>query len=156
MPTILIKAIAASVTFGIAFASPSASVPEAIPLPAGSAVISAGTTAALTPLDKWVNKLVYEESRGRSDLKILDHNGYYSYGCLQFQMPTFKAYVHRYDLLPESEDSELENMIYDCNFQKKLTKLMIQEDPGNWRHWYTSVADKGLGLPPTEKELAKR
>jgi hypothetical protein len=66
-------------------------------------------------------------------------------------METFESYVKRYELLPNMEDSELENMIYDCDFQKLLTRKMIEEDPENWRHWYTSVAKRGLGLPPVIK-----
>lgn len=102
-------------------------------------------------LDAWINSLVTKESEGKSHIKILDHNDRYSYGCLQFQMETFEAYVKRYELLPNTEDSELENMIYDCDFQKLLTRKMIEEDPENWRHWYTSVAKRGLGLPPVIK-----
>lgn len=102
-------------------------------------------------LDAWIDSLVTKESNGRSDIKILDHNDRYSYGCLQFQMETFESYINRYDLLPHTENSELENMIYDCDFQKLLTRKMIEENPQNWRHWYTSVAKRGLGFPPIIK-----
>lgn len=160
MHTILTKVIAAGVSLGMTLAS--SAVPPALENTSPAVEISnspeasEGTKDVRTPLDRWIDKLVEYESHGRTQIKILDHNGYYSYGCLQFQMPTFKAYVERYGLLPEAEDSELQNMIYDCDFQKSLTKRMIQEDSANWQHWYTSVAIKGLGEPPLERELAKK
>lgn len=109
-------------------------------------------------LDAWIDSLVAKESEGKAHIKILDHNDRYSYGCLQFQMETFESYIKRYNLLPYAEYSELENMIYDCDFQKLLTRKMIEENPENWRHWYTSVAKRGLGVPPAIKsnQLAGR
>ncbi len=99
-------------------------------------------------MDIWLEKLAKKESRGRSNIKILDVNNRHSYGCLQFQMETFKGYSKKYDLLPEAEDKEFENMIYDCNFQKLLARKMIEERYDNWRHWYNSVNSKHVGLPP--------
>lgn len=105
-------------------------------------------------MDIWLNKLAIKESEGKTHIKILDHNNYYSYGCLQFQMGTFKSYVKKYGLLPEAEGKELENMVYDCDFQKLLARRMIEDNPNNWRHWYTSVSVKKLGLPPKPEALA--
>lgn len=105
-----------------------------------------------SPLDRWIEKLVYLESEGKERFKVLDHNGYYSYGCLQFQMGTFEAYGSRYGLLAPVDD--LDTLIYDCGLQKTIAKRMIEEDPGNWRHWYTSVMTKKLGFPPKENEPA--
>lgn len=116
-----------------------------------SQVANVGIERKADKLDAWIEALVQKESEGKSHIKIMDHNARYSYGCLQFQMETFEGYVKRYDLLPETEDAELENMIYDCDIQKTLTRKMIEEDPENWRHWYTSVAKRGLGAPPVIK-----
>lgn len=99
-------------------------------------------------LDQWIEQLVTKESNGKANIKIVDRNGYFSYGCLQFQMRTFREYVRKYNLLPEAEDEELKNMIYDCEFQKYLAKKMLEDNPDNWRHWHTSVVAKKLGLPP--------
>ncbi len=101
-------------------------------------------------LDSWLKKLVYLESEGKSNLKVLDHNGLHSFGCLQFQMSTFKEFGLKYGLI--SEEDALDNIIYDCVLQKQIAKKMIQENPNNWRRWYTSVRVRGLGLPPKEKE----
>lgn len=99
-------------------------------------------------LDRWIDKLAIKESEGKTHIKILDHNNRYSYGCLQFQMETFKAYTARYDMLKGASDNDFEESIYDCDLQKSLARKMIEEDYGNWRHWYTSVAIKNLGYPP--------
>lgn len=104
-----------------------------------------------SPLDSWLKKLVYLESNGVSDIKILDHNGLHSFGCLQFQLYTFQAYGARYGLLSPGDD--IEKLIYDCNLQKEIARRMINENPENWRNWYTSVTVKGLGLPPKEKVM---
>ncbi len=115
------------------------------------------TQPAPDVLDIWLDKLAAKESEGRSHIKILDHNNRYSYGCLQFQMETFRSYTRKYDLLLNTEDSELENMIYDCDFQKTLARKMIEDDRSNWRNWYTSVSVKKLGLPPMPmKDLAEK
>lgn len=100
-------------------------------------------------LDLWIDELVeYECPDCPDNFRIIDTNNRYSYSCLQFQEETFKGYIRRYDLFPETEDHELMNLIYHCDIQKKLAKLMIQENPKNWQHWYTSVAIRGLGIPP--------
>lgn len=111
------------------------------------------TVQARDALDQWIDHLAQKESDGKTNIKILDHNNRYSYGCLQFQMQTFKSYIRKYNLLPDTEDKELENMIYDCAFQKTLAKAMIVDDYSNWRNWYTSVKSN-LGLPPKPDALA--
>ena len=119
----------------------------------------AGTTSQNAPdaMDIWLQKLIHKESEGREHIKILDHNNQYSYGCLQFQMATFRSYVRKYKLLSNTEDAELENMIYDCEFQKTLARKMIEDDYSNWRNWYTSVSIRNLGLPPrVSAQLAEK
>lgn len=103
-------------------------------------------------LDSWIKKLVYLESEGKNNIKVLDSNGLYSFGCLQFQMGTFRGFGLKYGLI--SGDDDLYSVIYDCSLQKQIAKKMIEDNPGNWRHWYNSVKTKGLGLPPKEEEPA--
>ena len=106
---------------------------------------SAEATSQTAPdaMDAWLQKLIQKESEGREHIKILDHNNQYSYGCLQFQMATFRSYIRKYKLLANTEDAELENMIYD--------------DYSNWRNWYTSVSVRNLGLPPrVSAQLAEK
>ena len=104
-------------------------------------------------LRHWIERLALAESSNTATITILDVNNKHSYGCLQFQEQTFIGYVKRYKLLPEAEDGEIMNQIYDCPFQKDLAGRMIQEDYDNWRHWQNSVLEyqgrTGIGLPPT-------
>ncbi|MBI5220879.1 MAG: hypothetical protein HY978_03550 [Candidatus Liptonbacteria bacterium] len=152
MSTILVKTISMGVA-SLALISPSFINPQ-FSSNTPSAVASQADFSQPTPttqpdaLDVWLERLAELESHGKAQLKIVDHNGWHSYSCLQFQMPTFKEYVVKYNLLPEAEEPELENMIYDCDFQKQLAKKMLLDDPSNWQHWYFSVIEKGLGLPP--------
>lgn len=146
MNTLLIKSLVSGLL------SASVSLTGGVSTPANTNQPAVTQTAhKADKLDVWINSLVAKESEGKVHIKILDHNDRYSYGCLQFQMETFESYIKRYELLPNTEDAELENMIYDCDFQKLLTRKMIEEDPENWRHWYTSVAKRGLGVPPVIK-----
>ena len=97
-------------------------------------------------IDLYINKLADYECRNCPvDFRIVDVNGYYSYSCLQFQKRTFVHYAKR--LLPEIEEKEYDNLIYNCDIQKKLAKQMLLEDPENIWHWANSVK-RGLGLPP--------
>jgi hypothetical protein len=99
-----------------------------------------------SPLDLWLEKLVMKESQGRDRIKILDVNGKYSYGCLQFQEGTFRNFGQKYGLVAAGVN--LESVIYDCNLQKAIAKNMIQDDYFLWQSWYTSVIVRDLGLPP--------
>ena len=96
-------------------------------------------------LDVWIDKLVQVESGGRADIKILDSNNRYSYGCLQFQMETFRRNVRHFGLILNAEDGELENWIYDCPFQKALAKMMILEDPRAISNWQNSLPKIKIG-----------
>ena len=103
-----------------------------------------------SPINYWIDKLIALESKGKSNAKVLDWNGLHSFGCLQFQMGTFEEYGLKYKLF--SSDDDLDKLIYNCDLQREITKRMIRENPGNWRKWYTSVAVRGLGLPPKEEK----
>lgn len=94
----------------------------------------------------WIDKLAFCESGNRSDIVILDTNGRYSYGCLQFQEATFRQYVARYNMLPHATHDEVMNLIFNCDFQKKLAHKMLEENYKNWRHWY-NCSTKKIGLP---------
>lgn len=116
-----------------------------------TAATTTATGTVTTNLDVWLEKLAMAESNNRANIKVLDVNGRYSYGCLQFQMATFKAYSARYGFVDPNDVESWENLIYDCSLQKKVAKRMIQEKPVNWRQWGYTVLHKGIGLPPTEE-----
>lgn len=111
------------------------------------------TSAAVSPLDAWLEKLAEKESNHRERIKVLDVNGRYSYGCLQFQMATFKSYSTRYGLVDAATVTDWEELLYDCSLQKKIAKRMIQEKNSNWRHWGYTVLQKGVGLPPATEAV---
>jgi hypothetical protein len=115
--------------------------------------LSDAVAQAPSELDRWVDDLVQLESEGRTNLRIVDANGYYSYGCLQFQKRTFEKYGLMYNVITNDDLPNVKKLIYDCELQKKLAKLMIEDYYGNWRKWYTSVTKKGLGLPPKDEIL---
>jgi len=97
-------------------------------------------------LDIWIEKLVQAESNGREDIVVLDVNNRYSYGCLQYQMDTFKRFYPLMGLeSPVSEDG-WKAAIMSCKTQKALTRAVLGKDSGAWRHWFTS--SKKIGLPP--------
>ena len=98
-------------------------------------------------LDRWIAMLEMEESGGNDLVEIIDSNGLVSAGCMQFQFATFKEQARKYDILPYTEDVELENLWRDCSLQKELTRRMLLDDVKNCRHWYTSVYIKGLQEP---------
>jgi len=97
-------------------------------------------------MDIWLAKLIQQESGNRSNLKVLDVNGLYSYGCLLFQEGTFRNYALKYGFI--SYGTPTESKIYDCELQKKIAKRMIAEDYSNWRAWYNSVKRPAVGLSP--------
>lgn len=117
--------------------------------PSSAAVESQKVTS--TNLDIWLEKLAMAESNNRADIKVLDVNNRYSYGCLQFQMATFKSYSARYGYVDPATVTSWDELIYDCDLQKRIAKSMIKEKNTNWRHWGYTVLNKGIGLPPAEE-----
>jgi hypothetical protein len=113
-------------------------------------VASKEDRADLAPLKAWIEDLKEVESQNREEIKILDTNGRYSYGCLQFQEWTFRRYGEEYGLIDPDLDN-VEDVIYDCKLQQKITMLMILDDHSNWKHWRNSV--RKIGMPPRVSAL---
>jgi hypothetical protein len=101
-------------------------------------------SAEETAIVEWVDEIAKYENCGSG---IIDTNGRKSFGDLCFQETTFRTYVKKYNLLPQCEEAEIMNWITDGDFQRELAYRMIDEDIENWRHWYTTVAIKKVGLP---------
>lgn len=100
---------------------------------------------------EWIDELEKYECRDCPlGYKRIDDNGKFSYGCLQFQMPTFKRYSTKYypEAVKNIEEADWENRIYDCEIQKNLTYKMIEDDWYNWNHWKYSILVRGLNKPP--------
>lgn len=148
MQLLIFKALATAVATGNLMFSGLATA-----TPASTLAMSPQPTSAIeqaTPLDLWIEDLAQLESRGEEHIRILDVNGRYSYGCLQFQLDTFRRFGVKYGLVTDGDNESLRALIYDCDLQKAIAKAMIQDNQANWRHWYTSVRSKKLGPPPTE------
>ncbi|HUX35618.1 MAG TPA: hypothetical protein VMV71_01135 [Candidatus Paceibacterota bacterium] len=150
MQLLISKALAAGFAASMVIGGSTPQIPNATVFPATTYQQNKTVVAFKdeSPLNYWIDKLVYLESEGRNNLKVLDLNGLYSYGCLQFQMGTFVEYGMKYGLLSKGDD--FGKLIYDCDLQKSIAKRIILENSGNWRKWYTSVIVRGLGLPPKE------
>ena len=97
-------------------------------------------------LAQWIDALAVAESGNREWIAHQDRDGGYNYGCLQFRETTFRHYVTKFNLAPNSERAEVMNLIYDCAFQKRLVLRMLRENPENWKHWKKTA--RRIGLPP--------
>ena len=105
-----------------------------------------GLEADSTPLDALLDDLAYCESRNRPEIKIVDTNGYYSYGMFQFQLATWNYYIEKYDILPEAEVYEYKNLIQDGDFQRHVAKTILTNEPMAYRNWWTCSKIIGLDL----------
>lgn len=109
----------------------------------------------LDMLDVWIEELITLESRGNERTIILDVNGRYSYGCLQFQKRTFEEFGKKYLIFTDGDVANIEELILDCKLQKRLTRLIIENEKDGWEHWYTSVIKRNLGYPPLDNEKSE-
>ena len=126
------------------------SEPAAPALPAAADSLASHSEAPPSnALEIWLNALAVAESGNRQWLVHRDRDGQLYFGCLQFHAKTFRVYVRKFHLLPNSSRSETMRRIYDCAFQKRLAALMIRDDPQTWRHWRGTV-EKRVGLPPVD------
>jgi hypothetical protein len=98
-----------------------------------STAIVASTTIPPTipgapdPKEVWIDALAECENRQWPELRrIVDVNGYYSYGPLMFQQATWLSYGAPFGATAEN--------VYDEALQKTVTSAML--DDGGWRHWY--------------------
>jgi len=110
-----------------------------------SAAASARTRQQRT-LEEWLDVLSFAESGNRPRVVHQDLDGRYYYGCLQFRVKTFRSFVDKFGFAPNSEESDIMQLIYDCAFQKRLAARMILDNPDNWKHWRKTV--RRIGLPP--------
>ena len=96
-------------------------------------------------LTVWLTKLAKNENCPHQG--IIDSNGLRSSGIFCYQDRTFIGFVKKYNLLPNTEDKEILNFIGDNEFQLKLTRLVFEDNPKHWTHWFNTVKFK-IGLPP--------
>jgi len=87
-----------------------------------------------------LKQLAYHESRYLEHDKILDTNGYFSYGLLHFQLYTFLEQAEKYGVIPE--DTSLEQgriLIMNPELQLRTICRMGNDDIRTVRNkWYNS------------------
>ena len=111
------------------------------------AVVEQGSDARpQRSLDQWIDALEFAESGNREWIVHRDRDGRDYYGCLQFRDTTFRYYVAKFDLAPNTDPAEMMSLLYDCAFQKRLAARMLHADAENWKHWKGTT--KRIGLPP--------
>ncbi len=101
-------------------------------------------TSKVDTLSPLIDKLAMCESGGDPMALNPQDGGSRSSGVLQFKDSTFIHYAKRYQLFPNAEDAEILNFLNDAEYQKQLAKLMLDENPNNWRHWYNCSLKTGL------------
>ena len=84
-----------------------------------------------------INLLIKCESGGRN-VTVMDTNGKYSAGILQFQLATFQGYRKKYGLDPDKK------LWKDSEIQRDLAYRMLEESPKNVRHWTNCAKAKGI------------
>jgi hypothetical protein len=106
------------------------------------------TVTPTDPLDIYIEFLAFQESSGREDVQIIDTNGEWSRGCLQFQDATIQSYARKFHLPGEP---------LDCRYQKALARQILLREPRGWANWFNSVkslAKRGIELPLLDMQTA--
>ena len=99
---------------------------------------------ALADLPDDIYKLCDCESDFNPNVRVLDTNGYYSYGILQFQLYTFINYGKKHGILPkELTENEARILIYNPHVQVAIAKEILKE-PKGYRHWLNCAIKKGI------------
>lgn len=86
-------------------------------------------------------KLALCESGGNPQAVNWFDHGSPSYGKYQYKETTWKEKIRQYGLLPQAEDSELMNFIFDENVQDRLTFLILSNEKEGWRLWTNCLKD---------------
>lgn len=96
-----------------------------------------------------IKKLNQCENGGRWDQRaIVDTNGKYSYGGLQFQFATFKSFGLKYGVIPADwDDARIIENIYRQEMQTAIAGKMIDDGLGS-RHWVNCWRIMGLKQKP--------
>jgi len=104
-------------------------------------------------LDLWLDKLAFCESGGSTTIDIIDSNKQFSRGPFMFQDNTFIPAVKNLNLLPQAEDKEILNFVYDYEFTKKVARILIE----NGEDWLWKNCVRKIGKPPIPmSELSKK
>lgn len=102
--------------------------------------------ADITPQQRWLTALERCESKRDPDAAVVDTNGYWSRGILQFQLATWLTAGKKYGIETSREN------IFDQALQEEVATHML--DDGGWGHWYhcASAVQNELGAWPVGVE----
>ena len=96
-------------------------------------------------IEPYLNALSQCESGGRTDIKVLDVNGYYSYGKYQYQLLTWRRYGIKFGYWDNTiTDTELRTHIYKEWLQDDMTARILLTEKNGWRNWVTCGKKAGL------------
>ncbi len=75
-----------------------------------------------------------------------DDGGSPSVGKYQFKFDTFKGFVQKYHMLNLDimEESDIWNWMYDGDFQTKLVRKIIENEPNWFYHWKNCTKTIGV------------
>lgn len=102
----------------------------------------ASSTLINVPVEINLEPLIQCESGGQATIKVVDSNGYFSYGILQYQLSTFKKYGEKYGFFGELSNDEARQLIFRADLQRAIATKMLQEE-GGWRHWKNCSIQNG-------------
>ena len=94
-------------------------------------------------INAWLDKL--ETKEDCPEKGMMDTNGLKSYGKLCFQERTFVYYSLKYNVFPHALEHELPNLMASRTEQRKLARVMLENEPDAWTHWLNST--KKIGKP---------
>jgi len=100
-----------------------------------------------TPQDVWMQALAQRESGGDDKIKVLDVDGYYSYGRYNYHMSTWLKYSKLFGTTKEN--------IYDGTLQDAVTRYIL--DTKGSSDWYNSTKyiENVLKLGPYPSEVSQ-
>lgn len=98
--------------------------------PTNPAILSANIAEAaqISPQQEWLHSLENCESHGNPTKAIVDSNGYWSRGILQFQLSTWLKYHDRFGTTRDN--------IFDPELQERVASYILDQQ-GGWRNWWT-------------------
>lgn len=132
------------IQIGVALATLTA---QAATLASTSGILPNNTEAPyIANLSHYEALLSLEQCENKNGVyRVLDVNGYYSYGALMFQLETFKRYGEKYGLIsPGKTNEELRELTKNRFLQFQIANKILED--GEWWHWTNCWKKQKLSL----------
>lgn len=88
--------------------------------------------------------LAFCESSLRPTIVVKNDNGSPSYGLLQWKYKSFWYFNEKYNIFPDLEYTEVENIIMNPEAQIRLAIKVLTQEKNGWQHW--SNCAKKIGI----------